>query len=103
MTGWQAWLKPEDYKPGFYTHESLLAKFREVPVRKEPWISRYPFLAQMDDALKTGKRRDPATRTRIEGNVCVNCPQEWITPGRKTEPICPEAWDVRGNVVRTVK
>jgi len=64
----QKWQFHSDYTNTRYTHAIMLAKLAKVPVREEPWKSRYPYLAMIDDAIKTGKMRDPATRTVIRRN-----------------------------------
>lgn len=94
---WQAWTTPERYKPGFYTHASLLDRFYSVPFDEEPWRTRYPYLKAIDVAMKTGVLRDPSTRTSIKGNYVVNARESTLTAGFAWDPICDKGWNVGVN------
>ncbi len=69
ISAWQKWEHHEDYTNPRYTHKVLLDYLAELPVHEEPWKSRYPYLGMIDDAIKTGRLRDPATRTAIRRNI----------------------------------
>ena len=72
ISSWQKWEHHEDYTNPRYTHKQLLDLLAALPVHEEPWKSRYPYMGMIDDAIKTGRLRDPATRTAIRRNIFFN-------------------------------
>ncbi len=64
----QEWRFHSDYTNASYTHQIMLEKLAALKVHEEPWKSRYPYLAMLDDAIRSGSMRHPATRTVIRNN-----------------------------------
>lgn len=93
VSGWQTWDRPEDYhNERGYTHKQLVDLLLAVPVDTAPWRERYPWLAQVRDAVQ-GKvpMRDPATRTRVERNVVCGGSDAWMVHDKKY-PRTPQNW-----------
>jgi hypothetical protein len=94
---WQKWENHEDYTNTRYTHAQLLTILEELKPQEEPWKSKYPYLAMIDDAIKTGKMRDPATRTRICNNIICNSPSDWCRFMGERYSYSPQTWFLENN------
>ena len=100
ITTWQAWKSPEIAKSK-ETNRNLLDRLAEISVHDEPWKSRYPYLGLIDDAVKSGRVRDPATRSVIRRNVWANAKGDFILfycGGVYDGLYSPAAWIVEDNV-----
>ena len=97
ITAWQKWSCPDDYKPGQYTMPQLLDRIHAIPVHEEPWKTRYPYLALVDDAIRTGTLRDPRTRTVIRNNIAVGCTNEFVIARIRKDPCTDEGWLIENN------
>lgn len=96
---WQDWSKPEDWKNPNHTDPTLLRRFDEVPVHEEPWKSKYPYLAMIDDAIKTGRLRHPDTRSILRRNISSCGFTNFVSYTRDIYRPRPETWIVDGNTV----
>ena len=99
ISAWQKWEHAEDYSNPRYTHRQLPELLARLPVHEEPWASRYPYLGMIDDAMKSGRLRDPATRSVIRGNVAVGGTTNLVAFMGARYAYSPETWDVGNNVV----
>ncbi|MGN0853267.1 MAG: right-handed parallel beta-helix repeat-containing protein [Kiritimatiellia bacterium] len=99
ISAWQKWEHAEDYANPRYTHAQLLELLARLPVHEEPWKTKYPYLGMIDDAIRTGRPRDPATRTVIRGNAAVGGTTNLIAFMGAKYAYSPATWDVGGNVV----
>ena len=79
VTGWQNWCCPADFEDRRHTHQRLLDSLASISVHQEPWLSKYPYLALVDDAMKTGAVRHPDTRTSLCRNVYVGCGTNFVS------------------------
>jgi hypothetical protein len=94
---WQKWEKQEDYTNPRYTHTQLLTILESHKPQEEPWKSKYPYLAMIDDAIKTGKMRDPATRTKIANNLIYSSTTNWCQFMTSRYKYTPETWLLKDN------
>lgn len=99
ISAWQKWEYVEDYTNPRYTHAQLPERLAKLPVHEEPWKTKYPYLAMIDDAMKTGKLRDPASRSVIRGNIAVEGATNLVTFPVARYAYSPETWDIRENTV----
>lgn len=95
---WNHWAKPEQWKP-MYSNPQSVRYFYTTPFREEPWKSRYPYLALIDDSFRSGKMRAKGTRSSIRGNVVVNAEEPYIKPGWDGHEPTEDTWLVEGNRV----
>jgi hypothetical protein len=97
ISAWQKWENHDDYTNPRYTHKQLLDILAALPVHKEPWKSRYPYLGMIDDAIKTGVMRDPATRTAIRRNIAFDGATNLVQFMYAKYAYTPETWLVENN------
>lgn len=98
ISAWQKWENHEDYTNPRYTHKQLLDILAGVPVHEEPWKSRYPYLAHLADAIKTGALRHPDTRTVVRRNVSFDATPQLIQFMGARYAYSPQTWCVENNV-----
>ncbi len=101
ISAWQKWEHHEDYFNKKYTHKLLMEHLAEIPVHEEPWKSRYPYLGMIDDAIKTGRMRDPATRTVIRCNYAINGTTNMVQHMGEIYAYSPETWLKENNVANS--
>ena len=94
---WQKWENHEDYTNPRYTHTQLLTILEAHKPQEEPWKSKYPYLAMIDDAIKTGKMRDPATRTKIANNIVCSSTTNWCQFMTSRYQYSPQTWLLENN------
>ena len=106
----QKWEFHSDYTNTSYTHQIMLEKLAKLPVHDEPWKSRYPYLALVDDAIKNGEMRAPLTRTRVVCNWSTTPPSivknfsdspcaDFVWHPLEKWAYSPKCWVEEGNVV----
>lgn len=102
VTAWGAWKDAGDLSnPRCFTHQTILDRLSAVPVHEEPWKSRYPYLALLDDAIKNNAVRSPLTRTSIRKNIYANAkfaPVLYYAGNLFDGLYSPVAWLVEDNV-----
>lgn len=93
----QKWEKPENYNPSHYTHQSMLDTFFKTPFREEPWATRYPWMAMIEDSIKNKTLRAPETRSVVRHNVAMCATdKEWIYH-LPHSPYSPQTWVIEDN------
>ena len=99
VSAWQKWENHEDYTNPRYTHKQLVDRLALVPVHEEPWRTKYPYLGMIDDAIKTGRMRDPATRTIIRANMSLGGATNLVQFMGTRYAYSEATWNVSDNVV----
>ena len=96
---WAAWVLPDCFSTNIRNVARLIATLEKAPVDSPVWKERFPWTSLMRDAVRSGKLRDPLTRTRIRNNVFVTPGDEqihWVRPRDKS----PDGYLVEGNVTK---
>lgn len=97
ISAWQKWEHADDYANPRYTHRQLPERLAKLPVHDEPWASRYPYLGMIDEAMKTGKLRNPASRSVIRTNISYGGSTNLVAFMGAKYAYSPETWDVGDN------
>ena len=71
ISAWSNFAAPGVLKNPYWANGERMCRLAGLPVHEEPWKTKYPYLGLLDDAIKTGDIRDPATRTSIRRNMSV--------------------------------
>jgi len=103
VSAWQKWENHNDYTNPRYTHKQLVDRLAQVPVHEEPWKTKYPYLAMIDDAIKTGKVRDPTTRTVVRANMSVGGATNLVQFMGAKYAYSESTWNVSDNTVDGAK
>ena len=96
---WAAWVLPDCFSTNIRNVARLITTLEKAPVDSPVWRERFPWTSLMRDAVRSGKLRDPLTRTRIRNNVFVTPGDEqihWVRPRDKS----PDGYLVEGNVTK---
>ena len=71
IAAWGNFADPEYFRNPYWAGGRDMLRLGGLPVHEEPWKTKYPYLGLLDDAIRTGTLRDPATRTVLRRNLSV--------------------------------